>query len=78
VVLVGQVLQLGSHRAHFRSPIDAEQLPPLSGRMIAQGLDRLDPGQRQESQQQKDRFEAIEARGQAEVFVRMPQQPADR
>src|SRR5271155_1783759 len=78
VLLVGQMLQLAAYRAHFRSPIDAEQFPPLSGRMIAQGLDRLDPSERHEGEQQKDRLQTIEAGGKAEVFVRMTQQPADQ
>src|SRR5271156_1710549 len=78
VLLVGQMLQLAAYRAHFRSPIDAEQFSPLSRRMIAQGFDRFDPSQRHESQQQKDRLETIEAGRQAEVFVRMAQQSADQ
>ena len=78
VLLVGQMLQLAAYRAHFRRPIDAEQLSPLSGRVIAQGLDRSDPSQRHEGQQQKDRPEAIKTGGKAEVFVRAIQQPADQ
>ena len=75
VLLVGQMLQLAAYRAHFRRPIDAEQLSPLSGRVIAQGLDRSDPSQRHEGQQQKDRPEAIKTGGKAEVFVRAINNP---
>ena len=55
LVLVGQMLELDAQGAHFRRPVEAEQFAPFSRRVIAQLLHRFEPGERHESEQQKDR-----------------------
>src|ERR1700693_738248 len=72
------MLEFDAQGAHFGSTVDTEQFSPFPWRVIAQRLDRLEPRQRHESQQQKDGFETVKALGQSKVLAGIAQQAADQ
>lgn len=72
------MLELGAERPHLGNAVEPQELAPFPGRTITQGLNGLEPCERQEGQEQKDRLEPVEARGQLEVLAGMTEQPTDQ
>ena len=74
MVGLAQFRQLAAQRAHFGHAIQAQHLAPLARRAVAQSLQRLDAGQRQEGDQQEHLRHAVVARRQDEPLFRVGQQ----
>ena len=68
-IVLGQQLNLGAQGAHLRDPIQPQELAPLPGSLIAQCLDRLQPRQRHEGEQQQQAVEPIVAFGQLQMAL---------
>jgi hypothetical protein len=60
-LLAAQQLQFLAQRAHFRNPVQSQQVSPFPRRRVAQLLDGGDARQRHQRQQHHHAAQAIEA-----------------
>jgi hypothetical protein len=75
LLLAGRQVDLGAQGAHLQDAIEPQEVAPLARGAVAQRLDRCQPRQGHEGEQQQQTVEAIVALGQRQMTLDVVQQP---